>query len=64
MRVIDAQTIKQQKTIKRNEKQNETLHSKLKIVKMIWSKSDNNKNKNLTSLIIEIYSAKQSNRLI
>jgi hypothetical protein len=40
------------------------LHSKLKIVKEIWFRSVNNSNKKLTSLIIEIYSAEQSNRLI
>jgi hypothetical protein len=40
------------------------LHSKLKIVKIIWFRSVNNNNKKLTSFIIEIYSAEQSNRLI
>jgi hypothetical protein len=35
VRVIDVQTINQQKTICRIEKQNETLHSRLKIVKII-----------------------------
>jgi hypothetical protein len=40
------------------------LHSRLKIVKIIWLRSVNNSSKKLTSLIIEIYSAEQSNRLI
>jgi hypothetical protein len=40
------------------------LHSRLKIVKVIWLRNVNNNNKKLTSLIIEIYSAEQSNRLI
>jgi uncharacterized protein YcbK (DUF882 family) len=40
------------------------LHSRLKIVKVIWFRSVSNSNKKLTSLIIEIYSAEQSNRLI
>jgi hypothetical protein len=35
VRVVDVQTINQQKTIRRIEKQNEALHSKLKIVKII-----------------------------
>ncbi len=64
VRVVDVQTINQQKTIRRIEKQNEALHSKLKIVKIIWFKSVNNSNKKLTSLIIEIYNVKQSNKLI
>ncbi len=40
------------------------MHSKLKIVKIIWFRSVNNNNKKLTSLIIEIYSVEQSNKLI
>jgi hypothetical protein len=40
------------------------LHSRLKIVRIIWLRSVNNSNKKLTSFIIEIYSAEQSNRLI
>jgi hypothetical protein len=40
------------------------LHSKLKIVKVIWFRSVSNNNKKLTSLIIEIYSAELSNKLI
>ncbi len=55
VRVIDVQTINQQKTICRIEKQNETLHSRLKIVKIIWFKNVNNNNKKLTSFIIEVY---------
>jgi hypothetical protein len=35
VRVVDVQTINQQKTICKIEKQNETLHSRLKIVKII-----------------------------
>jgi hypothetical protein len=62
--VVDVQTINQQKTIRKIEKQNEALHSRLKIVKIIWFKSVNNSNKKLTSLIIEIYNVEQSNRLI
>ncbi len=64
VRVVDVQTINQQKTIRRIEKQNEALHSRLKIVRVIWFRSVNNSSKKLTSLIIEIYSAEQSNRLI
>jgi hypothetical protein len=62
--VIDVQTINQQKTIRRIKKHNETLHSRLKIVRVIWSKSVNNNSKELTFLIIEIYNAEQSNKLI
>jgi hypothetical protein len=40
------------------------LHSRLKIVRVVWLRSVNNSNKKLTSLFIEIYSAEQSNRLI
>jgi hypothetical protein len=40
------------------------LHSRLKIVRLIWLRSVNNNNKKLTSFIIEIYNAEQSNRLI
>jgi hypothetical protein len=47
--------INQQKTIRKIEKQNKALHSKLNIVKIIWFKNVNNNNKKLTSLIIEIY---------
>ncbi len=64
VRVVDVQTINQQKTIRKIEKQNEALHLKFKIVKVIWLKSVNNSNKKLTSLIIEIYNVEQSNRLI
>jgi hypothetical protein len=64
VRVIDVQTINQQKTIRRIKKQNEFFHSRLKIIKMIWSRNVNNNNKKLTFLIIEIYNAKQSNKLI
>ncbi len=64
VRVVDVQTINQQKTIRRIEKQNEALHSKLKIVRIVWLKSVSNSSKKLTSLIIEIYSVEQSNRLI
>jgi hypothetical protein len=35
VRVVDVQTINQQKTIRRIEKQNEALHSRLKIVKIV-----------------------------
>jgi hypothetical protein len=35
VRVVDVQTINQQKTIRRIEKQNKALHSRLKIVKII-----------------------------
>ncbi len=35
VRVIDVQTINQQKTIRRIKKQNEFFHSRLKIIKMI-----------------------------
>jgi hypothetical protein len=31
------------------------LHSRLKIVKIIWFKNVNNNNKKLTSFIIEVY---------
>jgi hypothetical protein len=64
VRVIDVNTINQQKTIHRIKKQNEILYSRLKIIKMIWSRNVNNNNKKLASLIVEIYSAEQSNKLI
>jgi hypothetical protein len=35
VRIVDVRTINQQKTIRRIEKQNEALHSRLKIVKII-----------------------------
>jgi hypothetical protein len=50
--------------IRKIEKQNKALHSRFKIVRVIWLKSVSNSNKKLTSLIIEIYSVEQSNRLI
>jgi hypothetical protein len=40
------------------------LHSRLKIVRVVWLKSVSNSSKKLTSLIIEIYNAEQSNKLI
>ncbi len=64
MRVIDVKIINQQKIIRRIEKQNEILHSRLKIIKIIWSRNVNNNNKKLALHIVEIYSAKQSNKLI
>ncbi len=64
VRVVDIQTTNQQKTIRRIEKQNEALHSRLKIVRVISLRSVNNSSKKLTSLIIEIYSAEQSNKLL
>jgi hypothetical protein len=54
----------QQKIIRRIEKQNETLHSSLRIAKVIWSKSVINEEKELSSLIVKIHSAEQINRLI
>jgi hypothetical protein len=64
VRVIDVQTINQQKTIRWIKKQNKILYSRLKIIKVIWSKNVDNDNKKLTFLIIEIYNAEQSNKLI
>jgi hypothetical protein len=54
----------QQKIIRRIEKQNEILHSSLRIAKIIWSRSVINEEKKLSSLIVKIYSAEQINRLI
>jgi hypothetical protein len=64
VRVIDVQTINQQKTIRRIKKQSKIFHSRLKLIKMIWSRSVNNNNKKLTIFIIKIYNVKQSNKLI
>ncbi len=64
MRMIDVQMSNQQEIIRRIEKQNETLHSNLRIAKIIWSKSVINEEKELSSLIVKIHSAKQINRLI
>ncbi len=46
VRVVDVQTTNQQKIIRRIKKQNEILHSSLKIVKITWSKSVVNNEKN------------------
>jgi hypothetical protein len=64
LRIIDVSTVNQQKIIRRIKKQNETLHSRLRITLVIWSKSVNNNEKELFSLIVKIYNAKQINRLI
>ncbi len=64
VRVIDVQTSNQQEIIRRIEKQNETLHSSLRIAKVVWSKSVINEEKELSSLIVKIHSAEQINRLI
>ncbi len=64
VRVIDVQMSNQQKIIRRIEKQNETLHSSLRIAKVVWSKSVINEEKELSSLIVKIHSAEQINRLI
>ncbi len=62
--VVNVQMYNQQKTTRRIEKQNEALHLRLKIVRIIWLKNVNNNNKKLTSFIIEVYSVEQSNKLI
>jgi hypothetical protein len=54
----------QQKIIRRIEKQNEILHSSLRIAKVIWSKSVINEKKELSSLIVKIHNVEQINRLI
>ncbi len=64
VRVVDVQTKNQQKIIKRIKKQNEILHSNLKITKMTWLKNVVNNEKKLSSFIIEIYNVEQTNRLI
>jgi hypothetical protein len=64
MRMIDVQMSNQQKIIRRIERQNEILHSSLRIARIIWSKNVINEKKNLSSLIVKIYSAEQINRLI
>jgi hypothetical protein len=64
MCVIDVQTNNQQKIIRRIEKQNEILHSSLRIARIIWSKSVINEEKELSLLIVKIHSAEQINRLI
>ncbi len=64
VRVIDVQTSIQQKIIRRIEKQNEILHSNLRIAKIVWSRSVINEEKELSSLIVKIHSAEQINRLI
>jgi hypothetical protein len=64
MRMIDVQMSNQQEIIRRIEKQNETLHSNLRIAKVIWSRSVINEEKELFSLIVKIHSAEQINRLI
>ncbi len=64
VRMIDVQTSNQQKIIRRIEKQNETLHSSLRIAKIVWSRNVINEEKELSSLIVKIHSAEQINRLI
>jgi hypothetical protein len=64
MRMIDVQTSNQQKIIRRIEKQNESLHSNLRIARIIWSKSVINEKKELSSLIMKIHNVEQINRLI
>ncbi len=62
--MIDVQTSNQQEIIRRIEKQNEILHSNLRIAKVVWSKSVINEEKELSSLIVKIHNAEQINRLI
>jgi hypothetical protein len=64
VQMIDMQTNNQQKIIRRIEKQNEILHSNLRIAKIIWSKSVINEEKKLSSLIVKIHNVEQINRLI
>ncbi len=64
VREIDMQMNNQQKIIRRIEKQNEILHSSLRIAKVIWSKSVINEKKELSSLIVKIHNVEQINRLI
>jgi hypothetical protein len=64
MRVIDVKTNNQQKIIWRIEKQNEILHSSLRIARIIWSKNVINEEKKMSSLIVKIYNVEQINRLI
>ncbi len=64
VRVIDVQTNNQQKIIRRIEKQNETLHSSLRIARVVWSRSVINEEKELSSLIVKTHSAEQINCLI
>ncbi len=64
VRMIDVQTSNQQEIIRRIEKQNETLHSSLRIARIIWSRNVINEEKELSSLIVKIHSAEQINRLI
>jgi hypothetical protein len=64
VRMIDVQTNNQQEIIRRIEKQNETLHSSLRIARIIWSRSVINEEKELFSLIVKIYNAEWINRLI
>ncbi len=64
VRMIDVQTNNQQKIIRRIEKQNEILHSSLRIARIIWSKNVINEEKKLSSLIVKIHNAEQINRLI
>ncbi len=47
VRVVDVQTTNQQKIIRRIKKQNEILHSSLKIVKIAWSKNVVNNEKKI-----------------
>jgi hypothetical protein len=64
VRVIDMKTNNQQKIIRRIEKENEILHSNLRIARIVWSKSVINEKKELSSLIVKIHSAEHINRLI
>ncbi len=64
VQIIDVQTSNQQKIIRRIEKQNEILHSNLRIARIIWSKNVINEEKELSSLIMKIHSVEQINRFI
>ncbi len=64
VRVIDVQTTNQQKIIQRIERQNEILHSSLRIARVVWSRNAINEEKKLSSLIVKTHNAKQTNRLI
>ncbi len=64
VRVIDVQTSNQQKIIRRIKKQNEILHSNLRIARIIWLKNVINEKKEISSLIVKIHNVEQINHLI
>ncbi len=65
IRITSINTQNQQKTIAHIMRQNASMHSNLKITRVIWSKRAKiNSDKKYSSLVLKIYSSAMTNRLI